>query len=124
MGDIVARVGGEEFAILLPATGTEGGMIFASRLCELVRANPVPIAPDRPPIRVTTSIGVAAEAPRNTRESSGDAGVLARHADMALYAAKRDGRDNARQWSSQLETLPRTSSASDSHGDSAPLGLA
>ena len=122
VGDIVARVGGEEFAILLPATGAEGGMIFASRLCELVRAHPVPIASDRPSIRVTTSIGVAAVAPRNSRESGGEAGVLARHADMALYAAKRDGRDNARQWSQQLETLPRSSGAKGV--DDSILGLA
>jgi diguanylate cyclase (GGDEF)-like protein len=124
VGDIVARVGGEEFAILLPATGAEGGMTFATRLCEMVRAHPVPIASDCPSIRVTTSIGVAAVAPRNTRESGGDAGVLARHADMALYAAKREGRDNARTWSPQLETLPRSSPPQGLDDHEMPIGLA
>lgn len=124
VGDIVARVGGEEFAILLPATGAEGGMIFATRLCELVRAHPVPIVPNRPSIRVTTSIGVAAVAPRNTRDSAGDAGHLTRHADMALYAAKREGRDNARQWSEALETLPRNTGARALEDDGMPMEVA
>ncbi|MDB4886508.1 MAG: putative rane protein [Gemmatimonadetes bacterium] len=123
VGDIVARVGGEEFAVLLPTTGVDGGLHFASRLCDLVRAHPFSIAAHAPPIRVTTSIGVAAVAPRNTRESGGDGAVLARHADMALYAAKRTGRDRARQWDPELDIMPRTSGAPDV-GDMIPLGLA
>jgi diguanylate cyclase (GGDEF)-like protein len=123
VGDIVARVGGEEFAVLLPTTGVDGGLHFASRLCDLVRAHPFSIAAHAPAIRVTTSIGVAAVAPRNTRESSGDGAVLARHADMALYAAKRTGRDRARQWDPELDIMPRTSGAREV-GDMIPLGLA
>jgi diguanylate cyclase (GGDEF)-like protein len=123
VGDIVARVGGEEFAILLPATRAEGALHFAQRLCDIVREHSVSVVLNSQPIRVTTSIGVASVAPRNTRDSAGDATVLARHADIALYAAKRSGRDQARPWNTELEILPRTS---DPQGleDAAPLGLA
>lgn len=107
VGDMVARVGGEEFAILLPTTGAEGALHFASRLCDIVRGHPFPIGPGRAPLGLTTSIGVAAVAPRNSRDSGGEGVVLARHADTALYAAKRTGRDRARQWDADLETTPR-----------------
>jgi diguanylate cyclase (GGDEF)-like protein len=123
VGDIVARVGGEEFAILLPATRADGALHFAQRLCDIVRAHSVSVVLNAQPIRVTTSIGVASVAPRNTRDSAGDATVLARHADIALYAAKRSGRDQARPWDSELEILPRTSDPR-ALDDAAPLGLA
>jgi diguanylate cyclase (GGDEF)-like protein len=109
IGDIVARVGGEEFAVLLPATSADGALHFASRLCEVVRTHGFVLALDGGTIRVTTSIGVAAVAPRNARESANEATVLTRRSDMALYAAKRSGRDRARAWTSDLETLPRPS---------------
>ncbi len=98
-------------------------MHFASRLCELVRAHPFILAPHSPAIRVTTSIGVWAVAPRNNRDSSGDGAVLAQRADAALYAAKRTGRDRARQWDPELDLPPRTSGTQDT-GDVIPLGLA
>ena len=121
-GDIVARLGGEEFDILLPATGSDGALHFATRLCELVRAHPFAAGSPGAAIRVTTSAGVAAVAPRNSRDSGGDADVLARRADMALYAAKRTGRDRARQWDAQLD-LTRAASALESN-DALSMGLA
>ena len=123
VGDIVARVGGEEFAILLPATGADGALRFATRLCDLVRAQPFPVSTQGAAIRVTTSIGVAAVAPRNSRDSGSEGAVLAHHADVALYAAKRSGRDQAREWGPQLETLPRAAGAPPMD-DVLPLGLA
>jgi two-component system cell cycle response regulator len=99
-GDVVARTGGEEFAVLLPDTDAAGAFQFAARLCEIVRAHPFPPAqPGGDAIRVTTSIGVAAGAP----EQRGDFGALfSARADVALYVAKRSGRDRARAWSEQL----------------------
>jgi diguanylate cyclase (GGDEF)-like protein len=84
--DVVARIGGEEFAILLPETGKEAAGAFAQRLCELVRDSPVDVAGG--PLRLTVSVGVA-EATLRT------AGIetLMREADQALYDAKRAGRD-------------------------------
>jgi diguanylate cyclase (GGDEF)-like protein len=101
-GDIVARVGGEEFAVLLPDTGATGSFHFATRLCEAVRSHAFPSPlPDAPPIRVTTSIGVASRLPHRGIDD-GTSGLTAR-ADAALYAAKRSGRDRVRVWSDDLE---------------------
>ena len=123
VGDIVARVGGEEFAVLLPATNDEGALGFASRLCEVIRGHGFALSADGRTIRVSTSVGVAAVAPQNARESVGDAAVLTRRSDLALYAAKRSGRDCSRAWSADLDTLssPASPLAMD---EMHPLGLA
>ena len=84
--DIAARVGGEEFAILLPETGKEAAGALAERLCELVRENSLDVAGRV--LRLTVSIGVA-EATIRTAVIE----TLMRDADQALYDAKRAGRD-------------------------------
>ena len=101
-GDIVARVGGEEFALLLPDTGATGSFHFASRLCAAVRAHEFPIVGGTV-IRVTTSVGVASRIPHRGIDD-GVSGLTAR-ADAALYAAKRTGRDRVRVWSQDLEEV-------------------
>ncbi len=82
--DTAARIGGEEFAIILPETGFSAGVEVARRLrCSLKRAKmPEPVA------QVTASFGVA-EFPACAR----DAEELLRAADVALYRAKNRGRD-------------------------------
>jgi diguanylate cyclase (GGDEF)-like protein len=99
-GDVVARTGGEEFAVLLPDTSAAGAFQLASRLCEMVRAHAFSTAAaSGDPIRVTTSIGVVAGAP----QLDGDfAALFSARADIALYAAKRSGRDRVRAWSADL----------------------
>ena len=99
-GDVVARTGGEEFAVLLPDTDAAGAFQFASRLCDLVRGHPFPPpAAGADPIRLTTSVGIAAGAP----EARGDfAAMFSARADVALYVAKRSGRDRVRAWSAHL----------------------
>ena len=99
-GDVVARTGGEEFAVLLPDTDAAGAFQFASRLCDIVRGHPFPPAiAGGDAIRITTSIGVVAGAP----EPRGDfAALFSARADVALYVAKRSGRDRARAWSSNI----------------------
>lgn len=92
--DVVARVGGEEFAILLADTSAGGAHLFASRLCALIRSHPFVVADGIAPIRVTTSIGVVAGSPRDTPDF---AATLLAHADASLYAAKRAGRDCVRE---------------------------
>ena len=96
-GDVVARTGGEEFAVLLPDTGATGAFQFASRLCEMIRVHEFPPAtPGGEPIHLTTSIGVVSGTP----DLDGNfASLLISRADMALYAAKRSGRDRVRSWS-------------------------
>jgi diguanylate cyclase (GGDEF)-like protein len=95
-GDVVARVGGEEFAILLAETGSTGAHLFATRLCERIREFPFEIGSNMVPVTLTTSIGVAVGAPRGVPNF---AELLWSRADDALYEAKRADRNCVRVWS-------------------------
>jgi diguanylate cyclase (GGDEF)-like protein len=90
--DVAARVGGEEFAIILPETDEAGGV----RVAERVR---LAVASQVDNIGTTVSIGVAASHPGDSTDS------LLRAADTALYGAKDDGRNCVRVagYSSQHE---------------------
>lgn len=81
--DAAARMGGEEFALLLPETDEHGGYVIAERLRHAARDG---FATD--PVQVTVSFGVASY-PRHG--STGDQLLVA--ADQALYVAKELGRD-------------------------------
>jgi diguanylate cyclase (GGDEF)-like protein len=88
--DWVARIGGEEFAVVLPEVASEEALQIAQRLCERVRASPHETAAG--PLQVTGSFGVCAfEPPRGERPTSVHA--LVKAADAALYASKRAGRN-------------------------------
>jgi diguanylate cyclase (GGDEF)-like protein len=81
--DVAARVGGEEFLLVLPATHRERAADVAERL----RARVAQLAVEGFPERVTSSAGVAEHARGETTDA-----LLAR-ADAALYEAKRLGRN-------------------------------
>lgn len=81
--DLLARWGGEEFAVLAPKTDREDGMKLAERLRLVIEAIPRP-EEDLP---VTISIGIAERGHRESIES------LLRRADAALYRAKEGGRN-------------------------------
>ena len=85
--DAVGRLGGEEFAILLPETGSAKALDVAERLCRAVASAEV-LLEAGPPLRFTTSIGVATVAPADFNVDA----VLGR-ADRALYEAKSAGRN-------------------------------
>lgn len=101
-GDVVARAGGDEFLVLCPQSTAEGAMQLALRICEKVEAHDFDGGGTRVPASV--SIGIAtADLP-----SAEDVAVwLQRHADRALYEAKRGGRNQARLWAGTAETPAR-----------------
>lgn len=78
------RLGGEEFAVLMPGHGIAGAAVAAHRIRIQCAAGTVPGLPD---LRFTASIGLSEWAPGDTVDS------LLKRADVALYAAKRGGRD-------------------------------
>ena len=85
-GDLAGRLGGEEFGLLLPDTDLGGARIIADRLRANLAALPLP-DPWRA-VRLTASFGVV---PVLDGEDDLDAALS--RADVALYAAKRGGRD-------------------------------
>jgi len=89
--DVVARVGGEEFAVLLPSSTLEGAARVAERLRRLVAAQPVRF--DGADITLTISAGVAASDGEEL-----DLDTLMKRADQALYAAKAGGRNRIECW--------------------------
>lgn len=83
--DLIGRIGGEEFAVLLPNTTHEGGRALAQRIIESVRASPVDVCGEH--IHYTVSIGAGC---LSTETSFA---TLLGLADAALYRAKNAGRD-------------------------------
>lgn len=86
--DVIARYGGEEFAVLLPATDEAGAAEVAER-CRRRLADSTLVIDDAIALRITASLGVAAEHP----STDVDVDALLRRADAALYRAKAAGRD-------------------------------
>ncbi|MBK6639451.1 MAG: diguanylate cyclase [Rhodocyclaceae bacterium] len=84
--DLVARIGGEEFALLLEDTEAQGATITANRALELVRSTGI-AHQDNPPGVVTISIGLT------LLTDGADIQSIYRCADAALYQAKQNGRD-------------------------------
>ena len=85
-GDIVGRLGGEEFAVILPETDLAAASTVAERLRTAIAAMRLPTA--IPAIRCTCSFGVA-----TSTDGALDLEALLRHADKALLRAKRAGRN-------------------------------
>ncbi len=85
--DVIGRLGGEEFAVVLPETPPVNAFAAAQRLRELIASSVLPLEPDGE-LRLTVSLGLAwMAAPDRDIEQ-----LLAR-ADAALYRAKHGGRN-------------------------------
>ena len=98
--EIVARMGGEEFALLLPQTEVQQAQIAAERIRASIEAHPFR-AVDGQPIRVTVSIGLAGYPPHGATRAD-----LLERADRALYAAKNGGRNQVSVATPLNPTLP------------------
>lgn len=86
--DKVARIGGEEFAVLLPETLVSGARIVAEDIRERVAGNKVSLGVGSPKqAEITVSVGIAAYRKGESKED------LYHRCDQALYRAKRLGRN-------------------------------
>lgn len=94
-GQILGRVGGEEFIVLLPDTKKEQALIIAEKIRKQIRA----LHFDEPSLRVTVSIGVAVFPNHGTTEKD-----LLSKVDQALYVAKNRGRDQTVVWKEDVES--------------------
>ena len=88
--DEPARYGGDELAVVLPETDIAGAWTIGESIRRAVAALEVRL-PDGRPVRTTVSVGVSALEP-----DSGDASTLIEAADIALYDAKRAGKNRTR----------------------------
>jgi two-component system, cell cycle response regulator len=88
--DVLARLGGEEFVVLLPETGIRGARIYAERILRKVSAATLGSA--QHPVQITVSIGIATF----PDERVTDPDSLLRLADNNLLRAKADGRNRYR----------------------------
>ena len=85
--DVAARFGGDEFAIILPDTGSEGAVSVADRVRERIAAHPF-LAGNGLNLRLTASIGVA-----TLPDVAASAEELVRAADVAMYRIKEAGKN-------------------------------
>lgn len=91
--DTVARIGGDEFAVLLESTGVQQAHLVAERVDAAIRA-PLPLnGRDFAP---KVSIGIAGA------EADNEPAEVLRNADIAMYAAKRGGDGGSRVFSSEM----------------------
>jgi diguanylate cyclase (GGDEF)-like protein len=104
--DTLGRVGGEEFAVLLPGADMAAAGLFAERLRQCVAAAPLRLTQGAT-VKVTISIGIALMSGADP-----DYGAALVRADQALYCAKRGGRNRvepvSRETSAALREIPST----------------
>lgn len=85
--DVIARIGGEEFVVMLPETDTEGAYIFGERFRQQIDNSSITI--DEKTIKYSVSIGISTL----EIESDNDIATILQRADSALYEAKKSGRN-------------------------------
>lgn len=91
--DVIARLGGDEFAAVLPRRAGRPAPDTEELASRIIAAVNEPVSIDGEKVRVGCSIGIA-----SWPEDDGDMATVMRHADAALYQAKRDGRNRAVRW--------------------------
>jgi len=91
--DVLARIGGEEFAALLPETNLVGALLVAERIRKEIEDMSVPCPQGE--VRVTVSLGLV----MFNGSSGGQLGDLMKASDKALYRAKDNGRNRVEVYS-------------------------
>ena len=94
--DTVCRIGGEEFAVLLPGCGVEGGVGLAERMRVAIEELRTSYGP------VTMSFGVC-----ETRSDEESGAALFSRADRALYTAKANGRNRVERFELEMGESPK-----------------
>jgi two-component system chemotaxis family response regulator WspR len=100
--DLIARFGGEEFVVLLPATPIDPLSSLAERLKRNIAELQIPHGASRAADHITVSIGATATIP----EKGASPGELLNTADCALYKAKNAGRNRAVVVAAESSELP------------------
>jgi diguanylate cyclase (GGDEF)-like protein len=90
--DVVARYGGEEFVLILPEAGAEESLAIAERIRQTVEMKPFDVGAVK--LKLTVSLGIS----RFPDDRPGTKEELVRMADLALYDAKRAGRNQVRSF--------------------------
>jgi diguanylate cyclase (GGDEF)-like protein len=98
--DLLARFGGEEFVVVLPSTSLDGAVQGAERVREALMARPIEAAGHEIP--VTASFGVSAY----RADALMTPEWLIKEADLALYEAKRSGRNCVRTSGDEISSRP------------------
>nr|WP_259371975.1 GGDEF domain-containing protein [Caldimonas mangrovi] len=96
--DVIARLGGEELIVLLPQTGLAGALTMAERIRERVAQLAIQWREQK--VEATVSLGVAA-----LRADTPTLDALIHEADIALYDAKRSGRNRVCSWNADRPWL-------------------
>ncbi|MBB5205270.1 diguanylate cyclase (GGDEF)-like protein [Inhella inkyongensis] len=99
--DKLARMGGEEFGVVLPSTDSAGALQVAAQLRRQLHRHPLPLAQGGS-VTLTASIGIVT-LPSRTKAK---ADAVYEAADCAMYEAKRGGKDGARA-SDWIELAPQ-----------------
>jgi diguanylate cyclase (GGDEF)-like protein len=86
--DVIARIGGEEFSVIMPQTEKDEALLVAERIRSSLRQQLPRTWKHFPKDTITVSIGIATF-PQDGRERKD----LIRNSDKALYAAKMEGKD-------------------------------
>jgi diguanylate cyclase (GGDEF)-like protein len=102
-GDVACRYGGEEFAVILPATDGAGAAVLSERVRELMTATPMDIGPTS--LQISVSVGFASNRDL-TEPLELTPGNLVKCADSALYQAKRTGRNRVCGWTASTGVNP------------------